>query len=258
MYRRSFDNSNLFIGKPHKGQSNPAIPEPVEKELPVVEQLVAVEDIPLPEEIERHARNIDMRLLETKPYHPIKVAKLNELYSTMRTSGDWRYTIDNYAVGQFTTVAGSTVGPFPVTMAIALDNKRLMQWPGSTQMYICIRAYSQAPQVKTLATVVGMTTVFQDNSGMGVPLCASLSDTPQNTQSVILFPSPIVDAGMVTVGSLLVKLDATGTPATYEYMLSFSYAYLLATDTPYERSMDTKGGPLYAPGSKADARNHIT
>lgn len=256
MYRRSFDGNNLFMGKPTKGQSNPAIPTPEHKEIPVTEQLTAVETIPPPEELERHARHIDTRLLETKPYHPIREAKLNELYSTMRTGGDWRYCIDNYAIGQFTTIAGATI-QVPVTMAIALDNKRLMQWPGSTQLYLCLRAYSQTPVVKTIATVVGMTTIFQDNSGMGVPVMASLSDTPQNYSSIVLFPSPIVDAGILTVGNLLVKLDATGTPVTYEYMIGFSYAYLMATDTPYERATVTKGGPLYVDGAKADSRNTI-
>jgi hypothetical protein len=257
MYRRPVSDITLFTGHPGKTQSNPAIPAPDRKEIPVDEKLVQDDTFPTPEEQRRMERNIDTRLLEMKPYHPIMVPKLNELYSTMRTGGDWRYTVDNYAIGQFTTIAGATI-QVPITLAIALDNKRLSQWPGSTQLFLCIRAYSQAPLVQVLATVVGMTTIFQDNAGMGVPLMATLSNVPQNTSNIILFPSPIVDAGMIAVGNLLVKLDPTGTPATYDYMLAFSYAYLMVSDTPYERPTDTKGGPLYVPGSKADSRNALT
>jgi hypothetical protein len=261
MYRRPVSDTNLFVGKPHKGQSNPAIPEVEDKEIAVSEKLTQIDVLPTPEEIERvareHWKTVDKRLLESKPYHPIMVPKLNELYSTLRTGGDWRYCIDNYAIGQFTPVAGATI-QVPVTMAIALDNKRLSQWPGSTQLYLCMRAYAHTPVVQTLATVVGMTVIFQDNSGMGVPVGANLSNVPQNTQNLILFPSPIVDAGMLTVGNLLVKLEATGTVTTYDYMLAFSYAYLMASDTPYERPIDTKGGPLYVSGSKSDTRNPLT
>jgi len=199
---------------------------------------------------------MDERLIAQKPYHAVREPKYNVLYGTTRSPGDWRYIIDNYAIGQFTTVANATI-QVPITMQIVLDNKRLMQWPGSTQLFLCLRSYAHAAIVRNLATSVGMTVIFQDNSGMGVPLGATESDIPMSLQSEILFPSAITDSGILTVGNLIVRLEATGTTATYDYMLAFSYAYMIASDTPYERIRDTKGGLLHVPGSDVDTRDHI-
>lgn len=256
MYRRILDDRSLFMGKKIAGHQKPAIDVPEEKEVLNTEVLTLVGSIPTPEVEHEHMRRIDERLVEMKPHHAIRDVKFNELYGTTRGAGDWRYLVDNYAIGQFTTIAGATI-QVPVTMQIALDNKRLMQWPGSTQLFLCLRSYAQTPIVKTLTTPVGMTTIFQDNAGMGVPVMATISDTPQNMTSIILFPSAITDSGILTVGNLLVKLDPTGTTATYDYMLAFSYAYMVATETPYEHPKQTKGGPLHVTGSKADSRDSV-
>jgi hypothetical protein len=169
------------------------------------------------------------------------VPRYNELYSSLRTRGDWRYAIDNYAIGQFTTIANTTL-QVPVTLAIALDNKRLSQWPDAINLYLCLRAFALAPLVKVLATVVGLTVVFQDTGGLAIPIGATESDTPINSQTVILFTTPITDPGIMNIGTLLVKLEPTGTPATYDYMIGVSYAYLAATVEPYtsEKSVSSE------------------
>lgn len=178
----------------------------------------------------------DTRPIAVKPRLPVLEPSLNRLYGSGRSEGDWRYFIDNYAVGTLTTIANTVV-----TTAILLanpPNMRLLQWPQAVQAFLVIRKFSMAPQ-SAITTVGAVDVQFNDLAGNIIPMgdFVSSGNLAYDVDSII--PTAIVDPGVGTVGAgvgnLLVKLaGTTPTVSVYNYQIAFSYAYLLPSLEGYE------------------------
>lgn len=130
MSNRYGDIADKFVGK----RANPSSPQPQHKEKPDTENLIRhTEHEKLPHHIE-----------EVKPLIPHRKPHFNVLYGSLGTENGWRYTIDNYATGSFTSGAVNVPVLTPVTLAQA-QTWKLMQWPGAVNMYLCLRRFSIAP-----------------------------------------------------------------------------------------------------------------
>jgi hypothetical protein len=246
MPRRSFDGSALYVGK--QTAINPSIPETLHKEVPVTELLVEHVDL------KEREKQIDHRGIETKPFEPIFHPQYNRLYSTLRTEADWRYTVDNYAAGNFTTIANATVST-AVTLTVTQDHKRLSEWPNGVQLYLVVRQCAVSPTTATFATVGSVDLRYQDSiGGQLIPLGVMLNNTNFNQGYVTLIPTPITDPGVINVGNILAFLNTGATVGTYLWQISFSYAYLLPTDEPHQFGPKAKGGDIHVNGSTAHTR----
>jgi hypothetical protein len=227
--RHRSDLTGLYVGK--QGRTNPSIPTPEKREIPVVEELVHV---PHP--------GVANRPLMKKERERILIPHFNRMYGTLRTENGWKYIIDNYANGTITDIAGAQAIA-PVSLHYP-PNWRLEQWPGGTNLYYCIRMFSLASQI-IAATAGSMDVYYQDIlTGFIVPL-----GDYEYTQSGIEFldivlPVPVSDPGLQNnVGQLQFNLSGAGTPETINWQLSFSGAYLLPDIRDDE--IYTKGGPQH-------------
>lgn len=236
MHRRSFDGAGLFTGK--RGIHVPNVPEPDKKEIPAQE--------PVPDLIHKPEHK-DTRPIEYKPHQPIFEPRYNVLYGSLRTEGGWRYAIDNYANGTVLTVANATT-VVAVKLTLALDHKRLSEWPNATQLFLCIRNFSLAPQAApTTAGVIDVQ--YQDTiGGQLIPIGDMVSNSQMNIGLTTLIPTPITDPGILTVGNLLFFLNTGATVGTLNWQMAFSYAYMLPANEP-NHATHTKGGPTHVRGS---------
>lgn len=180
---------------------------------------------PYDEQLREAWHKHDTRPVAMKQRAPILLPRLNLLYGTGRSEGDWRYFVDNYALGTLTTSANATV-----TTAIKLTNPpnwRLEQWPEAVHLYLCIRKFSLAAQ-SAITTVGAVDCQFNDQFGNIIPLGDFVSSANINEDINVIIPTPITDPGNTAVGNLLVALNGT-TPTTsvYNYQMGFSAVYLL-------------------------------
>jgi hypothetical protein len=212
------------FGEHKRGRGNPFIPKPEHKEIPDTEDLVT------PKHIHHERPKV------IKPYENVPEPKLNRLYGTARTEDGWQYTVDNWANGGFTTVAGAQVLT-DVNFNLIGSENRLSRWPGAIAMYLCIRSFSIALSTATLATLGSLDLYYQDTiGGQTIPLCSLISNGSfQSNDMQILIPTPITDAGQINddIGQIQANLSAGATVGTYVFQMGFSYAYLLATSKPY-------------------------
>lgn len=202
------------IGGHRRSTIVPFIPPPEKKEKPVTEDLLHVQ------EHEHH----DMRPTIKKPWEEIIVPRFNKLYGSARTEDGWRYVVDNMANGTILTVAGSTV-----LQTVKLNNTPnwlLERWPGGTQLFLCIRQFSIAPQAQG-ATNGAIDCQYVDNSGMIIGLGDYLSNSGGDLSLNSLIPSPVTDPGLQTLGQLAVLLNTGATPETYYWQILFSGAYMI-------------------------------
>lgn len=169
----------------------------------------------------------DTRIKMVKPESVAEVPIYNEIYDSVRSRGAWRHCADNFASGSLLTVASSTVTA-PVTLKQSPE-MRLARWPGAVQLYLVINQFSIAPQVVP-ATAAALDAVYQDGiGGYQVPLGEFMNTTGGNTFPGILIPVAVTDPGITNVGTLLLTDPVGGTTvATYDWQITFGYAYLLA------------------------------
>jgi hypothetical protein len=192
-------------------RSNPFIPKPEPKEIPVTEELVAPAHKGRP--------------VHLKPPETLIVPRFNRMYGSLRTSDGWRYLIDNIASGTVITSAGATA---TAAVNLLLDpHWRLEQWPGGTQVYLVIRQFSIAPQTATFATLGALDITFLSNSGYVIPLGDIVSSGSEDVYLTTIIPSPLTDPDVQGVGTLQVALNAGATVGTYNWQMGFSGAYLL-------------------------------
>lgn len=225
-HRRGFDGANLWYGK--RGTIVPAIPMPDRKENLAVEELVTKpEKIELAEREAAKISGIDVKPLEYF-YHP----EYNILYGSLRTEGGWRYTIDNIATGNVTTIAGAVTAS-PVSLAIP-PFTRISQWPGAVQAYLVIRHFCVAPSTATFATAGELEVQYVDSiGGFIIPLADIINSQSFNSlDNTILIPTPITDPSVKAVGTLNFALSAGATVGTYLWQMGFAYAYLLPAPEP--------------------------
>lgn len=176
----------------------------------------------------------DTRPLALKRRMPVLEPEYNTLYGTGRSEGDWRYFVDNYAVGTLTTSANATVTT-AVTLTLA-PNWRLSQWPAAINLYLCIRKFSMAPQ-SAITTVGAIDVQYNDLiGGQLIPMGDFVSSSSIAYDVDTIIPTPITDPGITAVGNLLVKLSGT-TPTTsvYNWQIAFSGVYLLPSLEGYGR-----------------------
>lgn len=225
-HRRGFDGANLWYGK--RGTIVPAIPLPDKKEHPVVEELIEKpEAVDIAERETAKISGIDVKPLDYF-YHP----EYNVLYGSLRTDGGWRYTIDNIATGNVTTVAAATT-PSVVKLAIA-PFTRISQWPGAVQAYLVIRRFSIAPSTATFTTLGEIEIQYVDLiGGFIIPIGDMINSGQINAiDTDIIIPTPITDPSVTNVGTLNFALSTGATVGTYLWQMGFSYAYLLPASEP--------------------------
>lgn len=225
-HRRGFDGANLWYGK--RGTITPAIPTPDKKEHPVVEELVEKpEDIKHAEEQAAKISGVDVKPLDYF-YHP----EYNILYGSLRTEGGWRYTVDNIATGNVTTIAGATVTS-AVSLAIA-PFTRISQWPGAVQAYLVVRHFCVAPSTATFTTAGELEIQYVDSiGGFIIPMADIINNQSFNSlDNSILIPTPITDPSVKAIGTLNFTLSSGATVGTYLWQMGFAYAYLLPAPEP--------------------------
>jgi hypothetical protein len=207
-----------------KHKTNPYIPKPERKEIPVVEELVNPRPAQAP-----HMMKQDV---------PILVPNYNRLYDTYRTTQGWRYSADGYANGTVTTVAGSAV-LVPVKLTLPTNtqspNWRLEQWPGGTLLYLVVRAFFMGPQTATFATAGEIDVVFIDQFGNTAPLGVVPNNGFYTFSSDTIMPGPVTDTGQQSsLGNLSFTLNTGATVGTYSWQMAFGVAYLLPALKGYD------------------------
>lgn len=219
---------DMFTGKRgnliHPKKENPEIPEPMHKEY-------APELLTEPKPKSLH----DLRPTIIKPFETVKKPQFNRTYGSLRTEDSWEFMIDNYANGNITTIAGSQVS-VAVTLAEALPEIRLSQWPGAVSLYLCIRMFNLMFSGGSLTTNGSIDVYFQSSfGGHIVPLGGTRGQSLSNSGEMrIIVPGMITDPGITNVGNLLATLSGGASAGTYAWNMGFSYVYLLPTMKPYE------------------------
>jgi hypothetical protein len=208
-----------------KHRTNPFIPKPEHKEIPVVEELTETHHHGAP-----HTMKQDI---------PILVPRYNTLYDSYRSKQAWANSADGEAEGTITTVAGSAV-TVPVALNLPANtqspNWRLEQWPGGTLLYLIIRSFSAGPQTATFATQGAINILFIDQFGNLAPLGVIANNSFSNIQlTPMILPGAITDSGQQkSLGQLSFTLNAGATVGTYAWQIGFSVAYLLPSLKGYD------------------------
>jgi hypothetical protein len=208
-------------------KTNPFIPKPKRKEEPVIEEMT--------HPLEHQA--IPKAPLAYKQDIPILIPRYNVLYDSFRTKQGWRYAADYYANGTVTTVAGSAV-LVDVDLTLPTNtqspNWRLEQWPGGTQVFLCIRFFSVGPQTASLATAGEIDVLFYDDFGNIAPLGVVPNNGFYNNNNDTIMPTPLTDSGAANVGVLSFTLNSGATVGTYSWQMAFAAAYMLPAMKAYD------------------------
>lgn len=212
-----FQPSRRGVNLPqHPPHFTPDHPEP---------EVLHLDRQPLNEQLKEDWHQPDPRPIATRTRAKVLEPSLNKLYGSGRSEGDWRYFVDNYAVGTLTTVLNTAVKT-PIALANP-PNMRLLQWPFTVLAYLVIRKFSMAPQ-SAITTVGAVDVQFNDVAGNIIPMGDFVNNSNISYDVDTIIPTAIVDTGLQNVGNLLVQLNGTSsTVSVYNYQIGFSYAYLL-------------------------------
>lgn len=173
--------------------------------------------------------------LQPQLYHTtdkVLVPELNKYYDSLGTPQGYRHCGDAWATGIITTVAGQTVS---TNISYSLNSReKLSNWPGSVQLFPVLRFFSASSQT-AITTVGSISALYQDVSGMVVPLGVFASNSTLNFGDDTIIPSPITDEGSNFSASVSFLLEGT-TPstATYRFSVSLGFAYLLPARKGYK------------------------